>query len=483
LINSKLINILRTFSKNEMKEFEKLVLSPFFNGGRNYHPFLKELNKFYPKFDDKKMTPEYIHSKLYPGKKFNRQIIWNMTSGLLNMAGEFLMHTAVKKNRFIRNNLVSGEYRVRKLERMYLKAIEEMEKNLDRPGISHNYFQSKIQLESARKEYYYLEEKQLMTSKHSIKEGEYSVLYFLWNMVGTINDMKVYSYMFNTSFDINIPLAFINNLNLKKLIDYCKAKNFSYSWFMEMCYCQIMMTIESDGWKYFYRLKELFEQNYKNFIDEDKLNWITCIINYCGYRNDSESRKILFDIHKFELKEGLAFTGKYLSKPHFLQILKNAISINEMAWVKNFIDEYVPKLKPSYQNPILYLSMAYYYFNLKDYNKVIDNLNKSKFPDAKDKLAVKLIYIRTYYELNEIEVLFSHIDSALHFISNNISVIREDIAENYRGFLKLLRKLIIAKDNNDGVEIGKIRKEAVKKDDLLLGEWLIEKIDEYSGRT
>ena len=108
--NSKLVNVLRTFSKSEMKEFEKLVSSPFFNRGRNYMPFLNQLKKFCPKYDDDKLTPEYIYSKIYHGKKFNKQIIWNATSSLLKMAEEFLVLKAMHKNKFTAYHLLAEEY-------------------------------------------------------------------------------------------------------------------------------------------------------------------------------------------------------------------------------------------------------------------------------------------------------------------------------------------------------------------------------------
>ncbi|HEY3249711.1 MAG TPA: hypothetical protein VGK25_01205, partial [Ignavibacteria bacterium] len=67
--DTKLINILRTFSKEEMKQFEKFVASPYFHSGKNCMPLLKQLQKFYPGFDNEKLTYKNIHKKLYPGKK------------------------------------------------------------------------------------------------------------------------------------------------------------------------------------------------------------------------------------------------------------------------------------------------------------------------------------------------------------------------------------------------------------------------------
>jgi hypothetical protein len=54
--DSKLINLLKTFSEDEIKSFRKFVASPFFNSVKNYINLLKVLEKFYPGFDDPKLT-------------------------------------------------------------------------------------------------------------------------------------------------------------------------------------------------------------------------------------------------------------------------------------------------------------------------------------------------------------------------------------------------------------------------------------------
>lgn len=480
--NSKLVNVLRTFSKSEMVEFEKLVASPFFNKGRNYLPFLLELKKFYPKFDDDKLTPEHMYSKIYHGKKFNRQIMWNATSSLLTMAEEFLMIAALKENKFIKNQQIAAELQHRKLSQHFLKKIEEMKKALNNSKINRDYFLFRKQLESAMKGYYYLEEKQRLMPPHTVKQGEYAFLFFLWTVVEVVNDIQVYSYMFNTTFDLNLVNEFIKNFQFKNIINYCKEKKYGYLWLMEMYYNQIMMTIEPDKSEYFLMLKELFERNYEKFADAEKLNWVTCLINYCGYKTDETSRKILFEIHKFELREGLAFTGKYLAKSHYLQILKNAIAINETEWTKSFIEEFASKLKPTHQKPMQSLGYAFVHLKLKDYEMVHVNLSKNKFADPKDKLAVKIIYIKTYYELNETETLFYHIDSTFHFIKYNQKLIPNDIKANYNKCFKLLKQLMTAKVNNDSLKLEEISMTVRKNKDLILGDWLIEKIEELEKK-
>src|SRR5689334_25124303 len=97
---SKLINILRTFSKEEMGEFEKFAASPYHNTGKNIVPFLKQLQKYHPNFDDDKLSYEYFYTKLYPGKKFNKQVMWNLCSAMEKASAEFLIQQRLRADKF-----------------------------------------------------------------------------------------------------------------------------------------------------------------------------------------------------------------------------------------------------------------------------------------------------------------------------------------------------------------------------------------------
>ncbi|MFI5211922.1 MAG: hypothetical protein ACHQIH_03495, partial [Ignavibacteria bacterium] len=372
---------------------------------------------------------------------------------------------------------IAWEMHNRKLPQFFSRKIGEMNADLENCKIHPGYFLSKIDLEIANREYYYLEEKQRFITGHIIKGGEYSILYFLWTILGVINDLLVHSYLYNAQFKINVPLEFLRNLQIEKVIEYCRVSRFSYTWLMEMYHNQLMMYLEPDDPEHFFRLKKLFEHNYDRFHDTEKLNWIFCLMNYCvGSKIDL--RRTLFEIHKFELKEGIAIFGKYMNVTHYLQILRNSLSINETEWVQQFIEGYVPKLHPSYQKPIRALSTAYLYSKLKEHNKVLEILNKVFFKEIKDKILVKLLYLQTYFDLNETEAVLSQLDSTSHFMKNNILHFREDLAANHRRFLRVLKKLVTLKEKEQSHGIEEIEQYVIKHKTIVLREWLLEKISE-----
>lgn len=480
MINSKLTNILQSFSKNELKEFEKFIGSPFFNKGRNYTPFLNTLKKFYPKFNDEKLTPEYIYAKLYPGKKFNKQIIWNMTSSLQSMAEEFLIYVSLGKNKFVKSSLLAEEFLNRNMASYQAKKLDEMEKALEKIGINDKYFGYKNELETGRMSYHFLEDTQHLLSKHITKKGEYAILNMLRQLSAVINDLNANAIMFNAKFDVNIPRKFVESLDMERVISYAKENDYENTEVMEMLYCAIMTVVEFDDPRYFYRLKELFEKNLERFSSNEKLSWITTLSNYCtikANKGETQYRNFLFEINKLELKVGYSNNTKYLSKILFIQILRNALSINETDWVYNYIQEFAPRLKLSYQKPIRALANAYLYQKLKDYPRVLENLKDVKFIDARDKLYVKSIYIRTYFETGETEQLMYQIDSAKHFFSGSSSL-SETTRTNMLRFLNYLTNLVNAIENKDDTEIEMIRKKLEKDPELPFSEWMLIKIAE-----
>lgn len=480
MINTKLINVLRTFSKSEMKEFEKFISSPFFNKGRNYIPFLNELKKFYPKFDNEKMTRELIFSRIYPGKKYNKQIIWNMNSALLNMAEEYLIFHSLKENSFVRNQSLAEEYYYRKLSNYFLKVVNEMENKIDREGIDDNYFIFKTQIERLRKAYNFLEDTQHLIPKHVVKKGEYTILNFLTAISGVISDMEINLQMFNARFDFNLSYNFIQNLNLEEIVKYAKTKNYRYAWFMEMCYFSILIITEKDSLVYYTELKRLLMENFNKLTLSDKNVWLTVLANYCSGKSGEDEiyfGRELFEINKISIKEDLLMEGRYFFKIKFTQILRNAILINENQWARNFIEKFVPKLKPSYQKSMRALGNAFLNFNLGNYEAVLENLKNVRFIDNRDKLHVKNLYLRTYYELDEIETVILLIDSTKHFISNN-AAITETSKTSFIKSLNYLGRLINARMNRDKDEIGLILNALQNEKGLTLGKWLVEKAED-----
>jgi hypothetical protein len=187
--------------------------------------------------------------------------------------------------------------------------------------------------------------------------------------------------------------------------------------------------------------------------------------------------KELFEINKLELKENLAFTEKSSSKITFIQILRNSLFFNEIEWAKKYVEENICKLKPAHRKSMYALAYAFINFKLKDHNKVLEDLNKVKFIDVRDKLNVKSLLIRTYLEMKDFNSLMYQIDSARHFLNSNPSI-NEKTKKNHLLFLNFVTKFVSAIEDNDKLKLEFFKNEVNKEKTLINKGWFNDHVDE-----
>ncbi len=487
--DTKLVNILRTFSKDEIKEFEKFAASPYHSTGKNCLPLLKQLQKFHPDFDSKTLSYENIYKKLYPGKKFNKQVMWNLTSAMEKMIDEFLIHQRLKADRFTKYTLLLLELSSKNVPKYYqreLMGMKEFSDNLkigedDNTGI--DFFKVMWKYEAVRSVYYQTIDKLSLMGDFPVKRSEYLILSFIQHLTVDIYNTYFIEKMYNYSFEYKLSNKFIESINFTELIKYVNNNNFKYAWVIEFYFNKIMCLFKPDEEHFFFDLKKMFEDRLDSFTRLENQNTISTLTNYCldKIRNGNENYfNVLFKINKTRLNKNLAFIEtKIMRKTIYIQMITTALEINEIQWTMQFIEKYTGNLKEEFQKSISSLANALLYFKLKAYEKVLDNLMNVEFIDVGDKIQVKTLLAKTYYEMNETDSLLHHIDSAKHFLSNNKSV-SEDFRKSYGYFFNFLTNIVSIKENIDLFSLQKLKKEINASTELNDKNWLLEKISEIN---
>ncbi|HEY3249973.1 MAG TPA: hypothetical protein VGK25_02535 [Ignavibacteria bacterium] len=487
--DTRLINILRTFSKEEMKQFEKFVASPYFNNGKNCNPLFKQLQKFYSDFDNKNLTYEYLYRKLYPGKRFNKQVMWNLTSAMEKMVDEFFIQQRLKLDQFNRYSLLLLELSGKEPKYYYKKMIE-MKNYSDKLKIGEDdhtgsdYFKVKWKYEAIRGVYYQILDRFTSYGDQPAKKGEFLILSFIQNLTQDLYNAYYNQKFYNYRLDFNFAEKFAENINYTEIINYLNQKNFEYLWLFEFYYYKIMCLLKNDEEKYFFELKKLFENNFEKFTDFENFNSISTLTNYCRDKIESghgKYLKTLFEVNNFRIANKMHIVSGFIRKTVYIQMVKTALSIDEVGWTKNFIDKNTSFLKKNYQKSIKALAAAMVCFKLKQYDKVFHNLNEVEFVDVSDKVQVKILLSQTYYELGEINSLLNQIDSAKHLLTNN-KFISADVKNLNIDFFSFLSKLITLKENGDIYSTISVKNNIIKAQQLNGKEWLLEKLEELEKK-
>lgn len=481
----RLINILKTFSEDEMKLFGKFVASPYFNSGKNCIPLFKLLSKSHPDFESGSFTYETIHKKLYPGRKFNKQVTWNLTSAMEKMAKEFLKQQALKKNDFIQMDLALTEFGHRKLFNNYSGTLREMEDLLNKSAIDFEYFSRQFKFKIFKQTYYFSVDKVQSIGDSTLKTAEWGAIYFLRIIVGALKDLLILKEYYNYKVKVNVPLEIVKNLDLKNVVDYVNREGFEYAFHIEIHYHSLMMLLKPEETWHLDKYRELFEKYFKKFNRIEQISMVHDMVNYCIYNLELEKerfKRIIFELNKFKLKEGLAFyPDDLLSKTVYLQILNSAIDVNETQWAVNYINEYTSRLLPEIRESMKCMANAFLNFHTEEYIKVLENLNKVEFVDIRDKIQTRALTAKTYYELNEIETLLHYIDSSKHFIINNPSVSDAE-KTTVRSFYNYLNRLIFLKENSDTAQISILRSDIETNKEVSNKGWLLEKLSELENK-
>ncbi|HRB01639.1 MAG TPA: hypothetical protein PK294_14490, partial [Ignavibacteria bacterium] len=90
MLKSSLLEILRTFTKQELIKFEDFVRSPYFNKKENVTKLFLEIKKYTPEFSNENLEKERVWGNIFPGKEYNYGIMKNLIHELTKLSESFI---------------------------------------------------------------------------------------------------------------------------------------------------------------------------------------------------------------------------------------------------------------------------------------------------------------------------------------------------------------------------------------------------------
>ena len=144
--NSKLIDLLKTFEKEDWRWFRKFLLSPYFNNREELVTFCDYLRGQAPDFKEKAIRKEKVFKKIYPGQKYDEKQISYAMNFLLGQAERFLAQREIEtKPPLINNNLLKS-LADRNLNKHYKYQYDKTQKTLDKWKIDNiDYYSFEFQ--------------------------------------------------------------------------------------------------------------------------------------------------------------------------------------------------------------------------------------------------------------------------------------------------------------------------------------------------
>jgi hypothetical protein len=149
-----------------------------------------------------------------------------------------------------------------------------------------------------------------------------------------------------------------------------------------------------------------------------------------------------FELHRFLLEEEvLLLEDGTLDEWDYKNIVTAGARLKEFNWVEKFIYEYKDFVKIAARENVFNYNLAYYYFSKENYTKTSQLLHQVEFTDASYYIGAKIIQLKCYYVLEELEASLSLIATFRNYIQRS-KVLSDYKKEMNQNMLKMAKKII-----------------------------------------
>lgn len=485
MLNSKVIEILKTFSPGEMKRFGEFLLSPFHNKNKKAVALFELLKKYHPDFGDNNLTKENLFAKIFRSetKVFNDALVRNLLSDLMMLAEKYLAFSRFEKDTFNFSEKILSELNDRRLPDIFNKKIKQLSETYGKSEFQGEvYFYEKFILEELKSANRQLSDNlKLYKDNTLIKASEYLSFYYLIKIFKLVNFFE-YQKLYNVDSDSNFALSLIRDFDPEITLNKLKNKAASEKEvkILMVYYKMYRSIIYSDNNDMYFDFKDTLLKYGNLFSGLERLGLFICLTNSCVKKIDSGKEsfsKECFNVYMLMLEQDLYsyYTG-YFPMSAFSAILHTGLSSGEVRKVEIFISSYTPKLNPEHKKDAVNYSTAQICFHKKEYDKALEYIIKTDTDFSQFKYLLKILSLKIYYETEDYESVYYASDSFRHFLNNN-KLVGENYRSEFGNFIKALDLLVKYRTEKDDTIRFKLE-HFLESGSMAGKKWLMEKFND-----
>jgi len=432
--NNPLFLLAKSLTRKEMTRFSEFAASPYFNKHKQVRLLVAYISDIYPDFSEKKCDRTVIFPQLFPGQPHDQPQLAIVFSYAARLMEKFLVVEALEANGQLSDKaLYFSQLRKRNLNALlktdWEKGTEKRSLGNHERDSTSDFLHEKIRTASEKDaialrlgqtETGYLEEKQAYLDDFYLTETlrdacERSQRYrllkttppaslLLENMVGTLTANPA---LRQISPSVNVYFHLYNLLKNNVLGQF------------QVC-------------------KDTIRDNEPHLDREALQNLYNALQNYCIQQINNGHPRFLqevFRLYQHQLDTQLLLVDGVLPEWHYKNIVTTGLRLDERQWVRDFIEKYSPSLAESVAVNAYSYNLAAWFYHVGKPTEVLPLLLQVEYTDLRYNLDAKSLLLRTYFDLEEEDALFSHCEAFGQFVKRNKSL--TDFQK--KGYFNLIR--------------------------------------------
>ncbi len=487
MIRSKPVEIINTFSAEELKEMSAFIRSAYFNTNKNLIKLYEVLKKELVKINGGEFSEEDAFKKVFPGRSYNYGIMKNLVSELASLAEEFLVINSVRSkplNRYRNGILLADEYDNRRLDRYYKKTINKVTADHEKEPIDNYYYfdrslaeESRYFFSSSRSDDKGLEDAIYNEMLYSICEFYRRFSRNMWKIHINIDNV-------NSRYEKDLNTILAKHIDFKNLADEMKGlnqKDFDYIRLNELL---IRLLVNDNDPGPFWELKKLIHDTIDSYENYERYSILTKALSYCstahrarvpGFMRESlEMRILMMEKVKFNSGGLGPFNFHY-----FTETIMMFLHEKDIAGANEFLEKYCDSVGPVNSEVNYKLSKSYILTEEGKYSEAMAVLAGVWHKDTEINLRIRRIYFILYYNLGEFEAGLDAVNTYRAYIKKN-----KDLTDMLRQkylttvyFLEKVFKIRAMPEKYTAQDIESITKDHEKRG-WIMKQWITEKLDE-----
>ncbi len=457
---STLVTLIRAMPSSSYRDIRKFLQSPYFTTRTDMLPLFDRIAA--GPVGDK----EAFWLELYPSTPFDDQQLRLLMSYLHKLIETYVSLSEWTSDEVSQRMTLAVGYRKRGMNVQFGKAQKAAEKAIiNRPWRDGEFHHVRYQL---MWEEYELQTVQNPTDAASFQEMVHHVdASYLSNRLRLICMAYAQRQVYQTSLE---------TLDVAEVIAMASSPVWENTPAVTLYLACYRMLREPDKIDHFHNFTNALEQNQSVFAEEEIRGLYQQAINYCIRRlnsGDDHFFKEVLQLYQSGLANGYLLEQGILSRFAYHNIVAAALHVGELDWANGFIHDYKPQLERKYRDSSFSFNLARLEYHRNRFDTVLELLQKANYRDPLLNLAARTLLLKTWYEMNEIELLQSHLDAMRNYIQRK-RVIGYHKA-NYMNIVRFTDRLL--KVNVRDAKALEALRLAIEKEEILTERvWLLARL-------
>lgn len=455
--NSHLNQLIRSLSAQERREARRFLDSPFFNQRTDVvslYTFLLER----PQLPKKKAW-----RLLFPREDYDDQKMRLIMSYLSRLLEQYL---AVKEQATDEHGMhlqLARAYRRRGMDAAFDRTARQLQKKLTaQPMRDAHFYQLQYHLE--------WEQHQLASASDPTDVQGLEALTqtvnaaYLLRQLRNICLLVAHQTVYQAAKPIELEDAVV------RLAEQTKAGDLPAIAIYLDCYYMHRHPEEEEHFRCF---RDGLLQADELFPEEETRGLYLMLINYCVRKlndgADNYFREVL-ELYETGLERGFLLENGTLSRFTYYNVVAAGLRVGDLDRVSDFIHQYKGALEKKYRESSFSFSLARLEYARRNFGAVLELLQKANYRDPLLNLAAKTLLLKTFYELDEYDLLQSHLDAMRNYLRR-----KRIIGYHRSNYLKIIRytEKILRLNLSNAAEVATLRHEIEGETALTERDWLL----------